>query len=152
MDIDDEKTASKIAMLTGRILQEQDLQKKILQGDKALVKPVLEQMFYPQSIQPTAALGKMQSLMEAAAKESGVEVSNISWGEPYVLTRASVRVLPIRFNAVGKPFRLRRFVSALQKHNKIIKPESIAISLTRRTKELSFQVQLQMFQKVQDVQ
>ena len=147
---ENDKLASNIKMLENRILKEVSLAELISHKEKDLSTPKYEEMLYPQNLKPTQALGKMQTFIEATAKESGVKLSSINWGEPYVLPKMPLRVLPIRFSAMGKPFRLRRFALMLRKHPKIVKSESISLVIKKKQETLSVRMQLQMFQKVSD--
>ena len=150
LDSDDAKLASGIAMLKNRIVREERLQAEVAAGGAARSVRSTEGLLFPASLNPTAALGKVQKLIEAAAEASGIEVANISWGEPFVLPNAAVRVLPIRFNGSGKPFQLGRFAAALQAQKELVRPEGMTLSLKQREGVLSLQMQLQAFQRVSD--
>ena len=151
-NVDNKELSRKIAMINNRIVKEETFLSETINELPSSKPSISTEMLFSQKIRPAIALSKMQKMIEESAKEAGIELSNINWGEAFVLSETQIRVLPIQFNATGKPFRFRRFVKALQEKRKIIKPESIVVSVKKNTELLIFQVQLQMFQKANDVE
>ena len=146
IDVDNKKLSSKITMIKQRIAKEKNLQGNLSKEDVS--SNLVDEMLYAQTLSPTVVLAKLQTRVEEAGEISGMNIVNISWGEPYVLPLTAIRLLPLRFNAEGKPFRFLRFIKYLQNQNKIFKPETIAISIKKE--QLSFQIELYAFQKVAD--
>lgn len=94
-----------------------------------------KKLFFAPSVSSSAAMSNVQAFIKKASSLSGMQLMRVNWGSKE--DKKGYEILPLSLAVKGYPSQLRVFLKELMQFKKLIKFESVTISASAFSSELS---------------